>query len=44
VPRHFPALVRLEGLSVDEIWPGDIDAFRRDFLASGRTSPGEYHR
>jgi len=32
------------GLAADEVWPGDIDAFRRDYLASGRTSPGEYVR
>jgi hypothetical protein len=31
-------------LDVADVWPGDIDAFRRDYLASGRTSPGEYVR
>jgi hypothetical protein len=32
------------GVPVPEAWPGDIDAFRRDYLESGRTSPGEYIR
>jgi hypothetical protein len=32
------------GVDVQDVWPGDIDAFRRDYLASGRTSPGEYVR
>jgi hypothetical protein len=27
-----------------DCWPGDVDAFRRDYVASGRTSPGEYVR
>lgn len=33
-----------QGLAVEDSWPGDIDAFRRDYLASGKTSPGEYAR
>jgi hypothetical protein len=32
------------GITVEQAWPGDIDAFRRDYLESGRTSPGEYIR
>jgi hypothetical protein len=33
-----------QGRRVEDSWPGDIDAFRRDYLASGKTSPGEYQR
>jgi hypothetical protein len=33
-----------KGLAPGDAWPGDIDAFRRDYLASGRSSPGEYAR
>lgn len=33
-----------QGRAVEDSWPGDIDAFRRDYLASGKTSPGEYQR
>ena len=32
------------GLAPSDVWPGDIDAFRGDYLASGRRSPGEYVR
>lgn len=32
------------GISVSDAWLGDVDAFRRDYVASGRTSPGEYVR
>lgn len=32
------------GLKVDDAWPGDVDAFGRDYRASGKTSPGEYQR
>ena len=32
------------GLALDEVWPGDLDTYRRDYLASGRRSPGEYVR
>jgi len=31
-------------LAVEDSWPGHIDVFRRDYLASGKTSPGEYAR
>jgi hypothetical protein len=27
-----------------DLWPGHIDAFRRDYLESRGTSPGEYAR
>lgn len=33
-----------QGLAVEDSWLGDIDAFRRDYLATGKTSPGEYGR
>lgn len=33
-----------KGLKVEDSWPGDVDAFRRDYLAAGKTSPGEYQR
>jgi hypothetical protein len=33
-----------QGLAVEDSWPGDIDAFRREYLASSKTSPGEYVR
>jgi hypothetical protein len=31
-------------IEVVDAWLGDVDAFRRDYLESGRTSPGEYAR
>lgn len=32
------------GVALAHVWPGDVDAFRRDYLESGRRSPGEYIR
>lgn len=32
------------GIPLSDAWAGDVDAFRRDYLESGRTSPGEYLR
>lgn len=32
------------GIDASELWAGGIDVFRRDYMASGRTSPGEYLR
>jgi hypothetical protein len=31
-------------LAPEVVWPGDVDVFQRDYLASGRRSPGEYAR
>lgn len=33
-----------QGRAVEDSWLGDVDAFRRDYLATGKTSPGEYGR
>ena len=31
-------------LAPSECWPGDLDVYRRDRIAAGYTSPGDYRR
>jgi hypothetical protein len=40
----FLSWVNARDLMATELWPGDVAVFRRDYLASGRRSPGEYVR